>query len=447
MDFISNRKPQVQAMLKDLGVDSVLDLFSEVPKTLLQDPPREDDGLSEFEGIQLMENLAKKNTFAEMENYLGAGAYEHHIPSYADAICRLPGFLTAYTPYQAEASQGMLQVIFEFQSAICALTGMDVSNAGMYDGASACAEALLMTLRAQRKRKEILIAEGLHPHYRAVVEQYLAHQEVTIQTIPSLPDGSLDHQFAKEHMSEKTAAILLQQSNVFGVVEDLSGLIQEAKNQDVMSVVCANPLVYGLYQTPGEMGADIAVGDCQPLGIPLQFGGPYVGYMATRSQFVRQMPGRIVGESVDEEGKRAFVLTLQAREQHIRREKATSNICSNQSLAALGSLLVILWYGPQGLRDLALTNYQRAMYLKTALEGIPGFKPLQGKGLLNEFVVEVDAPMDQVLSHFQSQGIAAGVPLGRFFPERKQELLIAVTETKSVEQLDRYCEVAREVRR
>ena len=428
MDFISNKEPQIAEMLSIIGVKSIHELFACIPEKLRLKPPSFDDGLSEYEGLKLMEELAAKNTFASFDNYLGGGAYEHHVPAIVSTICSKSEFLTSYTPYQAEASQGMLQIIFEFQSAICALTGMDVANASVYDGASACAEALLMALRQNKPRKKILIASSLNPRYLAVINQYLNNQ-AEIDFVPLLPEKM------KELLNEQPAALLIQSPNFFGWMEDAASLFQMAKKAGALSILCANPLSYGLYPSAGELGADIAVGDCQPFGIPMQFGGPYCGYMACKKELVRQLPGRIVGETVDMQSRRGFVLTLQAREQHIRREKATSNICTNQALAAMAALIAILWYGKKGLPALAKANYQRACYLRQKLSEIPGVLVDTKRMIFNEFIVQFEQPIDNVIRHFRSFKIEPGLRLGN-------SLLIAVTETKSKKELDSFINCA-----
>lgn len=443
MDFISNQEAQNQEMLKAIGIKAVEELFLDIPKSLMHEKPTVDDGLSEFEGIQLMRDKAKKNSFADFDNYLGAGAYEHHVPALVSSVCSNAQFLTAYTPYQPEVSQGMLQLIFEFQSAICALTGMDVSNASLYDGASACAESLLMALRINKERNKVIIAENLHPHYLAVIKQYLCSHQTKIELIPMLDSGALDFKHFKSMIDDQTAAVLVQYPNFFGGIDDIAPVLKNAKEYDALTIVVANPMVYGLYKNAKEIDADIAVGDCQPFGIALQFGGPYVGYMACKEELVRQLPGRIVGETVDTIGKRGFVLTLQAREQHIRREKATSNICTNQALAALASLTGILWYGKEGVKKLALTNYQRAAYLKTELAKILGINVSSQEDFFNEFVVQFDRSIDEVIHIFHEHKIEPGLPLKTYFPKFDRHLLVAVTETKSLDNLNRYLEVAR----
>lgn len=444
MDFISNKESQNQEMLETLGIKSIDELFVSVPEKLRLKRPLQDDGLSEYEGLKHMEALAAKNTFPSFENYLGAGSYEHHVPAIVNAITSRSEFLTSYTPYQPEASQGMLQIIFEFQSAICALTGMDVANASVYDGASACAEAMLMALRHHKDRNKIVVAGSLHPHYRAVVEQYLISHETFIEEIPFLENGSLDMEAVKNLIDDKTAAVLVQYPNFFGVVEDVKTISALAKAVSALTVVAANPLAYGLYESAAELGADIAVGDCQPLGLPLQYGGPYAGYLACRTFLIRQMPGRIAGETIDTLGQRGFVLTLQAREQHIRREKATSNICTNQALAALASLITILWYGKNGIKKLALTNFQRASYLREQLKQ-NGIGVWEGP-ILNEFVAVFKCPIADVLKEFRKEGIEPGIVLSEFYLRLDHHLLIAVTEVKTKEQLDRYAAVARRLK-
>ena len=445
MDFISNTEEQTKKMLADIGVNNVEELYSDIPQSLMRKAPSTDDGLSEFEGFCLLEKIGKDNHFADFSNYLGAGSFEHQVPAYAPAICQKSEFLTAYTPYQAEASQGMLQVIFEFQSAICALTGLDVSNASVYDGAAACAEACLMALRQQRRRNKILIAKTVNPHYQRVVRQYLESLGTELVEIPFKEDGTIDRSFIEAHLDEETAAVFLQAPSFLGTVEDIAPIFSSAKEKGVLSIVCADLMSYGLLPSAAEIGADIAVGDTQSFGIPLQGGGPYVGYVACTQALVRQMPGRIVGETVDTSGERGFVLTLQAREQHIRRGKATSNIYSNQSLAALSSLLTILWYGKKGVGELALSNFQRAAYLKKNLAKISGVKALGEATQFNEFVLCFSKPAAEVQAAFRMAKIEPGLHLGDYYPELENHFLIAVTETKSKAELDRYVEVAQKM--
>lgn len=444
MDFISNSQEQNKEMLQTIGVSSLEELFRDIPLSLKRKKPQNDDGLSESEVLRLMEKLGQKNSFSQFTSYLGAGAYEHYVPALVGAVTSKSEFLTSYTPYQAEASQGLLQMIFEFQSAVCALTGMAVSNASVYDGASACAEALLMALRHSKGRNKVVIAENVNPFYRKVVEQYLSSHRTDIVTIPYAHDGTIDQNELNKEIDDQTAAVLIQSPNFFGVMEESKAVSRLAHTKNALLVLCSNPLAYGLYASAQECGADIAVGDCQPFGLALNFGGPYAGYMATTPELIRQLPGRIVGETVDTEGKRGFVLTLQAREQHIRREKATSNICTNQALASVAALTAILWYGKEGIPKLALSNYQRTMYLKTELEKA-GLTTLGGNSIFNEFAVAFNRPIAEVMARFEKNNVIPGLDLGRFYPALKNHLLVSVTETKNKEQLDAFVASAKEV--
>jgi len=487
MDFISNQDIQIKEMLAALGIDSIDELFRDIPNHLKIPQPNENDGISEYEGMLLMESLAAKNTYPQMTSYLGAGAYQHHVPALVGAICSKSEFLTSYTPYQPETSQGMLQAIFEYQSAICAITGMDVSNASLYDGATACAEALLMCLRLNPERKKVVIAASLHPNYREVVEQFLSCHEIKIEWIPFDDQGYAVLKTAAELIDEETAAILMQYPNFFGVIDEIKPITALAKAHQAVSIICANPIVYGLYSSASELGADIAVGDTQPFGLPLHYGGPYVGYIACRQELIRQMPGRIVGETKDLQGRRGFVLTLQAREQHIRREKATSNICTNQALASMASLIAILWYGKEGIRKLALTNFQRTAYLKKQLEAIRGVKMMSQGNFFNEFafsltmetavdfeleslpiggdysqmvkappigsgsnpkstaVSGLSIPFADVSAFFRKRQIVVGADLGNYYPSLKDMILVSVTETKDKDQLDDFVNTAKEL--
>lgn len=426
MDFVSNQEFQNQEMLKAIDTASIEDLFASIPKKLFHSPPKEEDGISEQEAYLLFEKIGKQNSFTGFESYLGAGAYAHYVPSVIGAIISRSEFLTAYTPYQPEVSQGMLQAIFEFQTAYAALTNLDVANASVYDAASACAEAVLMALRICKGKKTVAISRGLNPLYRASVLQYLSGFDVQVVSLEDAQDA---------------ACFLVQSPNFFGEIEDMQELAKCAKSQGALFIACGNPLSYGLLSAPGDFGADIAVGDCQPLGLPLNFGGPFAGYMACKEEYVRQLPGRLVGKTVDSEGNPGFVLTLQAREQHIRREKATSNICTNQALSALASLICLIWYGPKGLKQLALTNYQRAHYLASELEKIEGFKV--SRPFFNEFTLTLPCLSKQAIKVFRKNKILPGVALNQFFPEMDKHLLVSVTELKTLEMLQKYVEVAK----
>lgn len=432
MDFVSNKEAQIKEMLKALGKAELLDLYEAVPKSLILPPPSHDDGLSEMEGLNLMESLAQKNSFPSYKSYLGAGAYDHYVPALVGAVISKSEFLTAYTPYQAEASQGMLEAIFEYQSAVAALTGMEVANASVWDAASATAEAALMAIRIQKGRDTLFVADTLNPRYLAVLKTYLASTGVKVAMIPFVDSGQINLEVLSQVLNDKSIGVLIQSPNVLGVIEPSSEISRLAHEKGALVIQNGNPLAYALFAPPGETGVDIAVGDTQPFGIPLQFGGPYAGYMATRLPFVRQLPGRLVGETVDNQGRKGYTLTLQAREQHIRREKALSNICTNQALMALSSLVAILWYGKEGVKELALTNYQRAAYLKNHLPDT-----LSGP-VFNEFAVRFKRPLDEVKAHFRRHGIEPGWECPLF----SDCLIVAVTEKKTKADLDRYLEVA-----
>jgi glycine dehydrogenase subunit 1 len=289
------------------------------------------------------------------------------------------------------------------------------------------------------------VSETLHPHYFRVLQQYLKNQNVQISRIPFLEDGSLNKSWCGKNIDTETAGVLVQSPNFFGVMEDVKPIFDLAKENGALNILCANPMSYGLFASAGELGCDIAVGEMQAFGVPLQYGGPYAGYMACRKDLVRQLPARIVGQTVDSDKQTGYVLTLQAREQHIRREKATSNICTSQTLVSLASLVAVLWYGKEGVRELALTNYQRAAFLKENLEKIPGVSSLGSSPVFNEFVVKVNKPMNEVLKAFRKNKIEPGLPLGKYFPDMKDHLLLAVTETKSKEDLEQYLSLAGEI--
>lgn len=435
MDFIANRSDQNEEMLKAIGINRFEELLSSIPLELIHERPSIEDGLSESEGIAVMERLAHENGYLQIDSYLGAGAYAHYIPAIVSTITSRSEFLTSYTPYQAEASQGLLQALFEYQSTITALTKMDASNASVYDAASACAEACLMGFRADSNAtKRVALSEGVNPLYRKVIEQYLSGLEIEIEAVP-LVEGKTDW----NKLKKPVACVLYQSPNFFGLIEPAPEGVTSTK------ICCGNPISFALFTPPGDQGIDISVGDLQPLGLPLSFGGPYAGFIACKEPFIRKLPGRIVGRTVDADGKDGYVLTLQAREQHIRREKATSNICTNQTLAAIAFLVTALWYGPKGLKKLALTNYQRAHCLHSRLNGISDIQVDQSADFFNEFVVRFEKPIDHVLKHFRSAGIDPGLPLKKFFPERSQELLVAVTELKDLAHINRYIQIAEDL--
>ncbi|MCI3134666.1 aminomethyl-transferring glycine dehydrogenase subunit GcvPA [Phenylobacterium aquaticum] len=416
-------------MLGVIGVDSIDDLFADVPvaarKAELFDLPRH---AGEMEVERHLQALAAKNRPAGAGPFFcGAGAYKHHVPATVDHIIQRSEFLTSYTPYQPEIAQGTLQVLFEFQTQVAALTGLEVANASMYDGSTGCAEAVMMAQRVTRRKKAVL-SGGLHPHYAAVT-QTIAHAEgMDITRLPVAIDAEAAVIAA---ITPETACVVVQTPNVFGVVTDVSKIAEAAHAAGALMIVVTTEAVsFGLLKSPGEMGADIAVAEGQSIGVGLSYGGPYVGLFACREKFVRQMPGRLCGETVDAEGRRGFVLTLSTREQHIRREKATSNICTNSGLCALAFTIHLSLLGERGLRDLAAINHAKARQLRDALAAVPGVEILTPR-FFNEFAVRVPGGAAQAVEALLGDGIVAGVPFSRLDPKAGLDdvLLVAATET------------------
>ena len=397
MKYIPHTQDEITSMLKTIGVNSLEDLF---PKALKQ---KEDFNLekpySELEIKKKIVELTSLNT-TQYLSFLGGGAYKHDIPEIVNVLSSRSEFATAYTPYQPEASQGTLQSLFEFQTMMASLTGMEVSNASMYDGATACAEALLMTLRIQKNKKKILIAHNIHPRYVSTCLTYLKEQHIEIEFIPYHREtGQLDLTALTSKLKEEACSLLIQSPNYFGIVEPLQEIGQACKNHDTLFVTAvSDPTVLSLFSPPGEFLADIVVGEAQSLGNPVSFGGPYVGFFTTKMDYVRQMPGRLVGESVDVDGNRAFTLTLSTREQHIRREKATSNICTNQNLCALRTSIYLATLGKQGLKEVASQSYSKAEYAKERFSELPHVHIVFTGPTYHEFVYKTPLPHKEVLT-------------------------------------------------
>jgi glycine dehydrogenase subunit 1 len=441
MDYIQITPKQQQEMLKAVGAASMDDLLKQVPKDFrLNDPLNLPEHLDELSlRKHLSELAAQNNPSDEKVCFLGAGAYDHFIPAVVDFLAMKGEFLTAYTPYQAEASQGSLQAFFEFQTMVCQLTGMEVANASLYEGATAMAEAAIMALNITGKR-EIIVSEGVHPHYRQVLKTYLADLPARYTEIP-LKNGVVDTQELESDLEADTAAIICQSPNFLGHIERVETITKFAHANESLMIQNFNPLSLGLLKHPGEMGVDIAIGEGQPLGIPLQFGGPYLGLFATRMQYVRKMPGRLVGQTVDTEGNRAFCLTLQTREQHIRREKATSNVCTNQGLLALRASVYMAAMGPKGLREAAQLCYNKTQYLVDRLKHAGVERKYPQQPFFNEVLVQLDRPVEQILDEASQAGILAGYPIGQDYPQLADCLLIAVTEKRTKAEIDRLAEV------
>lgn len=443
MPFIPHSPSDVSEMLEAIGAPSIESLFDEIPDNLrcgaLQQVP---EGLPEMRVSQLLRARAAQDSGAL--NFIGAGAYEHHIPAAVWEITTRGEFYSAYTPYQAEASQGTLQVIYEYQTMICALTGMEVSNASMYDGATALGEALLMAMRANRKHSSgrVLMPQTVNPFYREVVTATTHAQGVEQIAVPYCPQqGQTLLDALKPHEGSDITAVVIQQPNFFGVMEDVDALTDWAHAQGAMVVAVVNPVSLALLKPPGqwgETGADIVCGDGQPLGSPLASGGPYFGFMTTKMAFVREMPGRIVGRTVDLDGKPGFALTLQAREQHIRRAKAKSNICTNQGLLVTAATIHMSLLGPQGLAQVASSSMANTRQLVAGLTAIDGVETVFGGARFHEAVIRLDRPVAPVLKALAERNILGGYDLSRYYPELGNALLICATETKTEAQLDAF---------
>lgn len=448
MVYIPHTDQERREMLKTIGVQGIEDLFLEIPEEIRYPDLNLPEPLSERGVLQELEIISELNLNANRTPmFLGAGAYRHWVPSVVDNIISRSEFATAYTPYQAEVSQGTLQAIFEYQSMICDLTGMDIANASHYDGATATAEAVIQAYNVfRKKRTKIIIAPYVHPHYRQVVRTYT--QGLGLEIV-----GDDDPQRTTEELLElvdaNTACVILQTPNFLGQLEDLEGIAEKVhskgqdlrkKNSQTLLVVVSNPISLGMLKSPGNYGADIVLGEGQPLGLGLNFGGPYLGFYATKSKYIRQIAGRLVGQTVDVEGKDAYVMTFTAREQHIRRDKATSNICSNQGLMALASTVYMAALGKQGLRKVAEANYHKAHYAAQAINALEGFEVLDEKPFFNEFVVRCPADVTEINEHllecFPDIEIIGGYDLGQDYDHLKQHMLIAVTEMNSRAEID-----------
>jgi glycine dehydrogenase subunit 1 len=437
LSYIVNTPDDRRAMLQAVGAATTADLFSDIPADLRLDRPLAvPEALSEIELTQRAKELAARNrSAAEAVCFLGGGAYDHFIPAVVDAVAGRSEFYTAYTPYQAEASQGSLQAFFEFQTLICQLTGMDVSNASLYEGGSAVAEAVFMAVTATGRHGKVVVAESVHPEYRGTLAAYAANLEPRVETLPT-PDGFLDPDDLKRAIDDQTACVVVQHPNIFGCLEEVEALAAAAHDRGALFVVSYDPISLGLLKRPGQYGADVAVAEGQCLGNPLTYGGPYLGLLSCREQFVRKMPGRLVGQTVDRNGKRCWVLTMQTREQHIRREKATSNICTNQGLMALKATVYLAALGPQGLRETAELCTRKAHYAAEALTRIPGLRLRYGRPFFKEFTLQVPAAVRDLIDVLLTQGYHAGLHLGRWYASLDDCLAVAVTEKRTRAEID-----------
>ncbi|TAK75692.1 MAG: aminomethyl-transferring glycine dehydrogenase subunit GcvPA [Gammaproteobacteria bacterium] len=442
MPFIPHTDQDIQEMLEVIGISNIEALFDEIPASLRHVAPDQiPAGVSEMELGRLMRERAQQD--GGLLCFIGAGAYEHHLPAAVWDIATRGEFYTAYTPYQAEASQGSLQLIYEYQSMMASLMAMQVSNASLYDGASALAEAILMASRlaSHKNKSSILIPKAVHPHYRQVAQAITCQQNIRLIEVPYQKEtGQLDRQALHQLLQEDVAALVIPQPNFFGVLEEVDVLTDWARENKLLSIAVVNPTAMALLKPPGQWGAegvDIACGEGQPLGVPMASGGPYYGFLCCKKAHVRQMPGRIVGKTVDLEGKPGYVLTLQAREQHIRRAKATSNICTNQGLMVTASTIYMSLLGPEGLRQVAAVSHQRTREMKQALLSIPGIKAVFASPFFHETVLRINKPVDYVLYQLAKQGIQAGYSLKETYPELSDCLLLCATETKNSDDIKR----------
>jgi glycine cleavage system P protein (glycine dehydrogenase) subunit 1 len=442
MRYLPNSQRDRVEMLRALGRSSIEELFSQIPEPIrFQGRLNLPGPLSEQEILEFFRQAAKQST-REYASLLGAGAYSHFCPAAVDALLSRGEFFTAYTPYQAELAQGTLQAMFEFQTLIAQLTGMEVSNASLYDGSTAATEAVLMALRLTR-RNRVVVAKTLHPEYREVMATYVRHLGTEIAEVPYSPSGQLDLAALEAALSEETAVVVVQSPNFLGVIERFSEMAELVHRSGALLVVTVNePLSLAMVNPPAK--ADIICGEAQSFGVPVAFGGPYVGFLATREKFVRQMPGRLVGQTIDTNGRRGFVLTLATREQHIRREKATSNICTNQSLCALAATIYLCLLGKNGLKALAERNLALAHYAAGRLAAVPGASTPFASPFFNEFVVKTPGNAEEILRELRREKILGGVNLVRFYPELDDHLLVCVTETVNKSALDRMARVYQE---
>ncbi|WP_338469627.1 aminomethyl-transferring glycine dehydrogenase subunit GcvPA [Niallia sp. XMNu-256] len=436
--YLPDTEQDKKEMLEFLGMSSIEELFEDIPSELrlkgeLNIPEADPEPIL----MKKMNRLAARNVNADQyPMFLGAGTYDHYIPSVVDHMISRSEFYTAYTPYQPEISQGELQAMFEFQTMVAELTGMDLANSSMYDGFTSLAEAASLAV-ASARRSKVLISKAVHPQSRSILKTVARGQNYGVEEV-SLSADVTDLDQLKSQIDKDTAAVLVQYPNFFGSIEDLAEIKKIADENGALLIVSSNPLALGLLQSPGKLGADIVVGDMQPLGIPMNFGGPHCGYFAVKKKYMRKIPGRIVGQTHDDNGKRGFVLTLQAREQHIRRDKATSNICSNQALNALASSIAMSALGKNGIREMAQQNIEKADYMAKTLQN-KGFTVLNQSPFFNEFVVELPRPVKEVNEKLLAKGFIGGFDLGNDYGQEKQ-MLIAVTEQRTKEEIDQFVE-------
>ncbi len=433
MNFIPHSEAQQKQMLASIGLDWE-GLFADIPSQYQCNGLNLPDGISEQEVFAQIAKISNQNA-TDMITFLGGGFYDHYIPAAVEALVGRSEFYTAYTPYQPELSQGTLQAIYEYQSSICRLTDMEVANASLYDGGTAIYEAVMMAMRITG-RNRVIVDDGVNPIYRTMLRSYTSNLGIELLETPNA-NGLADRNRIADELTDDTAALIVANPNFFGCLDDFTDLAEMAHAKGALLISSVYPVSLGIVKTPGAMGVDIAVGEGQSLGIPLSFGGPYLGFMATRTEYVRKMPGRVVGRTVDQKGREGFVLTLQAREQHIRREKAMSNICTNQGLCALTSLVYLSLLGKGGLRQLAQLCADKASYALERLQKVPGVEvQFPSRWFFNEFVLQLPTPADRVIRNLLRRRIAAGFPLVRYYKGMDNSLLVAFTEKHTKEDID-----------
>jgi glycine dehydrogenase subunit 1 len=448
--YIPNTDDDIKLMLKTIGVKSVDELFADIPdnvllKKLLDLP----DPVSEIELMAELRDMAKMNLSAyDSAYFIGGGAYNHYIPSIINHMISRAEFYTAYTPYQPEVSQGTLQVIFEYQTMIADLLGMEIANASMYDGASSFAEAILMAKRQKKDRNKVLIPKALNPAYKMVMNTYIDNSDIQVIEIPYSSNGTLDKDILEKNLDEKVLCLAVQNPNYFGCIEDLESLKEIISKREILLIgVVTEALSLGLLNPPGFYGADIVVGEGQSLGIPMSFGGPYLGLFATKMEFMRQVPGRLCGQTVDKEGKRGFVLTVSTREQHIRREKATSNICTNQGLCALIASIYISTMGKAGIREVALQNLEKTDYAKNRIAKLTGYQIVFDTPVFNEFLVRCPVQTSKISELLLKNNMVGGLDISCYYPELNDCMLFTFTELVKKCEIDRLCELLMEASR
>ncbi len=447
MRYIPNSPDERAEMLEQIGVATTDNLFDSIPATLrLRDQLKVPAAMSELELLKQFEEMGASNQAARRTSFLGGGAYSHYTPTIVDHLISRSEFFTAYTPYQPEISQGTLQAIFEFQTLVCQLTGMDIANASMYDGSTAMAEAVLMAERVT-KRSKVIVSSAVHPQYLEVAHTYVQHAGIDLEQASFDPATGQTPSAAFESIDDKTAAVVVQSPNFFGCIEDLQALSEKAHAHGALLVVAVTEAMsFGLLRSPGACGADIVVAEGQSFGVPLSFGGPYVGLFATRDKYARQIPGRLVGEAYDKQGRRGFVLTLATREQHIRREKATSNICTNEGLIALAATVYLETMGRRGVQEVAQQCTQKAHYAAQEIARVEGFSRPFSAPFFNEFVVRAPASATDLLERMaREKGIDGGIALARFDSNQPNDFLVCVTETNTREQIDALVAALREL--